>query len=45
MNSETFLSQLGNAQKQYFQEGITQSFEFRQSQLLILKGAIEAHLS
>ena len=43
MNSETFLSQLGNAQKQYFQEGITQSFEFRKSQLLILKGAIEAY--
>ena len=43
MDSKTYLSNLGQTQKQYFQEGITISYEFRKSQLLLLKSAIEAY--
>ncbi len=43
MDSKTYLSNLGQTQKQYFQEGITFSYEFRKSQLLLLKSAIEAY--
>ncbi len=43
MNSATYLTNLGQQQKEHFQEGITLSYEFRKSQLLILKGAIEAY--
>lgn len=43
MNSETYLSNLGHTQKHYYQEGVTLSYEFRKSQLLLLKSAIEAY--
>ena len=43
MSTQLYLSELGNKQFQYFQEGITLPYEFRKSQLLLLKAAIETY--
>lgn len=43
MSDQLYLTELGNKQFQYFQEGITLPYEFRKSQLLLLKAAIETY--
>ena len=43
MSTQLYLTELGNKQFQYFQEGITLPYEFRKSQLLLLKAAIETY--
>jgi aldehyde dehydrogenase (NAD+) len=43
VNLQSYFSELNQKQSDYFNEGITLSIEFRKSQLLLLKKAIEAY--